>query len=712
METRLNQTNEYPGIDLFRLIAAVLVITIHTSPLLTLSQGADLILSHAIARIAVPFFFAASGFFLISRYRKDAKPLLRFEQKTLYVYLAAVLLYIPINVYSRYFTGPNLLPKLIRDLVFDGTIYHLWYLPASMIGAFLAWKLVKNGACGRAMLVSGILYLIGLLGDSYYGLAKSVPVLADGYRYLFQIMDYTRNGIFFAPLFFVLGGILADRGKSLTRLRSGIGFGISLVLVCVEAMLVHQFHLVRHDSMYVFLVPCVFFLLAFLKTFRGKRKRGFRTFALLLYLIHPLMILIVRQFSRKVLQSDILIENTLFHFLAVCLLSVLASYLLLVLIQAIRNQIPKTNGKERAWIEADLENLEHNVKEITKLMPEHCKLMAVVKTDAYGHGAFRIATHLDKLGVRAYAAATLEEAVELRKAGVRGEILILGYTSPERIRELRKYDLTQTVADLDHAERLNRKGRKVKVHIKVDTGMHRLGILWNHDEELLRVFQLENLQINGIFTHLSCADSREASDVGFTYCQIQRFYEAVDALKAQGIAVPKTHIQSSYGLLNYPELKCDYVRIGIALYGVLSSNLQDTERKPDLRPVLSVKARVTHLQEVKKGEAIGYGRLFRCSRDSRIATVSIGYGDGLPRSLFSQAPGVQINGETAPFAGRISMDQLMVDITDLDGVEVGTVATILCNDPDSELSAPAISDSAGTISNELLSRLGGRLAGR
>ena len=708
----MNQTNEYPGIDVFRLIAAVLVVTIHTSTLLSLSADADLILSHAIARVAVPFFFMASGFFLITRYHKDAKPLLRFEKKTLLIYLAAIAVYLPVNIYSGYFKCGDPLPKIIQDLVFDGTLYHLWYLPASMIGAFLAWKLVKNGAYKRALLISGILYLIGLLGDSYYGLSCSSPILANGYGYLFQIMDYTRNGIFFAPLFFVLGGFLAERKGVLTRVQSGVGFGISLILVCLEAVLVHHVKIVRHDAMYVFLVPCVYFLFAFLITFRGKRRRGLRTFSLLLYLIHPLMILIVRQFSKQVLHSDLLVENTMLHFLAVCFFSVLASYLLSALIRVIRKRLPRTSEKERAWVELNLQNLEHNVEEITKLMPEKCQLMAVVKTDAYGHGAYQVATHLDKLGVRAYAVATVEEGIHLRKAGVRGEILILGYTSPERVRDLRKYDLTQTVTDLAHAERLNQKRRKIKVHIKVDTGMHRLGILWNRGSELRRVFQLENLQINGIFTHLSCADSREPDDVGFTYCQIQRFNEALEELHTHGITVPKTHIQSSYGLLNYPELKCDYARIGIAMYGVLSSNQHETELHPDLRPVLSVKARVTHLQDVKKGEAIGYGRLFHCERDSRIATVSIGYGDGLPRNLYSQAAGALVNGKTVPFAGRISMDQLMVDVTDLDGVKVGTIATILQNHTNSALSAPAVSDAAGTISNELLSRLGVRLAGR
>ncbi len=364
---------------------------------------------------------------------------------------------------------------------------------------------------------------------------------------------------------------------------------------------------------------------------------------------------------------------------------------------------------ERAWLEINVENLRHNVDTLKKAMQPGCELMAVVKAQAYGHGAVLTASYLNKMGIMAFAVATIDEGITLRKNGVCGEILILGYTDVCRASELKEYDLMQTLISFEYAETLNEQGIAVKTHIKIDTGMHRLGISEKEVSAVRNLFFMKNLKICGMFTHLCCADSSYLDDIVFTERQIYSFYRLANALKDSGVSLPKLHIQSSYGLLNYPGLACDYVRVGIALYGVLSSPDNDTVLKPDLRPVLSLKSRVVLIRKVAAGESVGYGRSFTAERDTRIAILSVGYGDGFPRNLSNGKGSVLINGYMAPIVGRICMDQLAVDITEAEEVCVGDIATLIGTEEYDELSAPAIADSSGSISNELLCRMGARL---
>lgn len=258
----------YTGIDAFRLIAAVLVIAIHTSPLLDFSETGDFILTRIVARVAVPFFFMTSGFFTISRYSRDAGRLIGFVKKTLLIYGCAMLFYLPVNLYNGYFKSENFVPNIIQDMVFDGTFYHLWYLPASIAGAGIAWYLVKKLDYKKALAVTGALYLIGLFGDSYYGIAEKNPVVNGFYQLLFQVSDYTRNGIFFAPVFFVLGSLLADSRRRLSLKKSLCGFTAGFALMLAEGLVLHHYDLQRHDSMYVFLLPCMYFLFSGLLLFR------------------------------------------------------------------------------------------------------------------------------------------------------------------------------------------------------------------------------------------------------------------------------------------------------------------------------------------------------------------------------------------------------------------------------------------------------------
>lgn len=368
-----------------------------------------------------------------------------------------------------------------------------------------------------------------------------------------------------------------------------------------------------------------------------------------------------------------------------------------------------TADTDRAYLEINLNNLEHNVNTLQKAMSPKCELMAVVKAEAYGHGMYEVTTYLEQIGVSSFAVATIDEGIRLRKYGISSEILILGYTSPSRAKELCKYELTQTLIDYRYSLLLNKQGYDINAHIKIDTGMHRLGFSTEDKDKILAAFSLKHIKVAGIFTHLCAADSLEENDVAFTNKQIGSFYKVLDWLKSSGLNIPKVHIQSSYGLLNYPELECDYIRVGVALYGVLSSTNDKTKLELDLRPVLSLKAKVVLIRKIKQGESVGYSRAFTATRDSLIAILPIGYADGFPRNLSCGNSYALIGGRQAPIVGKICMDQLAVDVTDIPNVKTGSIATLIGKDGKEEITAPMVAESAESITNELLSRMGHRL---
>lgn len=366
-------------------------------------------------------------------------------------------------------------------------------------------------------------------------------------------------------------------------------------------------------------------------------------------------------------------------------------------------------GTDRAWIELNLSSLKHNVRQLNAAVSSGCQLMAVVKAEAYGHGAFQIATCIQQMGVKAFAVATIDEGINLRHYGITGEILVLGYTCPSRAGELQRYDLMQTLIDYDYALALNQQGYDIKAHIKIDTGMHRLGYDVKDFGKVSYTFMLPHIHVAGIYTHLCVADSLEDEDIQFTKRQIESFRRLLHTLPPMGIQLPKVHIQSSYGLLNYPGLDCDYVRVGIALYGVYSSAGDKTKLKLDIHPALALKSRVVSIKAVPVGASVGYGRAFITERDTKIAIIPIGYADGVPRNLSCGKGCVLINGRRAPIVGRVCMDQMTVDVTDIPGVEPDAIATLIGKDGDMEITAANMAEEAGTIANEILSRMGQRL---
>ena len=364
--------------------------------------------------------------------------------------------------------------------------------------------------------------------------------------------------------------------------------------------------------------------------------------------------------------------------------------------------------KDRAWIEINLDNLEHNIKEIQRILSSKTKIMAVVKANAYGHGMIEISKKLNEIGIRDFAVATLKEAITLKKHHIIGNILVLGYTKIEDIPLILKYDLIQTVIDEEYAKQLLSilSKQKVKVHIKINTGMNRIGIHYHNIEMIKSLYYSHNLQVLGIFSHLCVADSNALEDRNFTQNQIELFNHVVEQLKEAKIEVGKVHLQSSYGLLNYPTLQYDYVRTGIIMYGVHSELNIKMKVSISLKPVLTLKAKVTSVKEIMSNETVGYGRKYKATKKEKIASISIGYADGYPRSISNQGAKVLINKQYAGVIGRICMDQCMIKVTGMN-IKVGDTVTIIGNNPN--ISAEKLAFYAGTITTELLSRLGERL---
>ena len=369
-----------------------------------------------------------------------------------------------------------------------------------------------------------------------------------------------------------------------------------------------------------------------------------------------------------------------------------------------RDEPSKTS---RAWAEIDLAALRHNAWELMRLLPRGCEMMAVVKADAYGHGAVKTAPELARCGITAFAVATISEGLELRRAGVTGEILVLGYTNPEDAALLMRHNLSQMIVDGAYARALNSTGVPLNVHIAIDTGMHRLGMNYTNFDEIASVFTCENLTVAGTASHLSSSDSLHESDVEATTAQIEQFYETVEALRKNGCNPGKLHIQATYGIVNYPGLPCDYARAGIALYGVLSAN-GDTKTSLALRPVLSLRARVAEVRWIEPGETVSYGRTFEALMPTKIATITIGYADGLPRQMSGNGGYGLLHGKRAPILGRICMDLTVLDATEID-VAPGDIVTLIGSDGGETIRCEDVAERAGTITNDILCRLAPRV---
>ena len=357
--------------------------------------------------------------------------------------------------------------------------------------------------------------------------------------------------------------------------------------------------------------------------------------------------------------------------------------------------------QKRTWAEIRLDNIAHNVKAMREKLPESCRFLGVVKANAYGHGAVPVAKMLERIGCEYLAVACIDEAVELREAGVRAPILILGYTSPAYAGELHKYAITQAVGSLEMARELsdNAKDARVRVHLKLETGMGRTGFRVLSERELgdaAQALLLPGLDVEGVFTHFAVSD--EFGDP-FTQEQYARFAGAVTELEAGwGKRFHIRHCANSGAVINYPQYSMDMVRPGIATYGLYPAK---ETGGISLLPGMELRARIAQVTTHEAGDTISYGRRFKADCPMRIAVVPIGYADGLHRALSGQLD-VLIRGKRCRQLGRICMDMCMVDVSALPDVRPGEVATIFGRDGDAEISVDELAEKAGTISYELL----------
>ncbi|MBD5461317.1 MAG: serine racemase VanT catalytic subunit [Lachnospiraceae bacterium] len=364
--------------------------------------------------------------------------------------------------------------------------------------------------------------------------------------------------------------------------------------------------------------------------------------------------------------------------------------------------------KSRAWIELNRKHLQNNVEQLKSLVPENCRLMPAVKADAYGHGMEQIARMLSDMGIQDFCVACADEGIRLRKAGIRGQILVLGYTYPGQFEDLAAYDLTQTVVDVHYARELQRYGKPCRVHVGIDTGMHRLGERCEEMEAILEICSYPALRVEGIFSHLCVSDSQKEEDREFTLEQVRKFDQVIDNLKRSGITGFATHLQASYGMLNYSWLKYDYCRPGIVLYGLYSSAGDDAYSSVRLLPVMELKVRIESVRMVYAGEGAGYGLAFRADRDTRIAALSAGYADGIPREITGRGY-VLIRGKRAPVIGRICMDQMLVDVSAVPDAQPGDEAVLIGRSGQERITGEQFAGWCSTITNEVFSRLGSRL---
>jgi alanine racemase len=365
----------------------------------------------------------------------------------------------------------------------------------------------------------------------------------------------------------------------------------------------------------------------------------------------------------------------------------------------------------RSWAEIDLDAIAYNVREIKGLLKDKVEMMGVVKADAYGHGVLEVVRTLLDSGVTQLAVSMLDEAIQIRKSGIDVPILILSYTEPARADEIIQYDVTQTVYSNELAQALSeaseRLGRSVRVHVKVDTGMTRIGFIpgLKTVEEIIGISRLPGVIVEGIFTHFASADEAERD---YTWMQYERFISLCNELEGAGLHIPVKHVCNSAGIVQYPEMHLDLVRPGIILYGLHPSSQVD-KSMICLKPAMTLKAKVILVKDVEPDTCISYGRTFRTACKSRIATIPIGYADGYARLLSSKGR-VLVNGESAPIVGRICMDQCMIDVTDFKyEVKAGDEAVIFGSQGDACISVDEVAAEIGTINYEIVCNIGKRI---
>ncbi|MBO5246610.1 MAG: alanine racemase [Eubacterium sp.] len=365
----------------------------------------------------------------------------------------------------------------------------------------------------------------------------------------------------------------------------------------------------------------------------------------------------------------------------------------------------------RVHADIDLNAMLHNMDEMHRLIHSDTKIMAVIKTDGYGHGATMIAKELEAVPyVYGYAVAAEEEGLALRATGIKKPILILGYTFEEQYEALLQAKITPAIFSLESAQRLSEVAQRLDittpVHIKLDTGMGRVGFLVSEESAdlIAHISKLPNIMIEGLFTHFARADETDKTSA---LEQLKCFMDMVQMLEKRNVHIPLKHCSNSAGILDLPQANLDIVRAGITLYGMCPSDEVHVERM-EMQPVLSLKSRVVHVKTLPKGYGISYGATYVTDDERRIATIPVGYGDGYARSL-SNCGEVLIHGKRAPILGRVCMDQFMVDVTDIPDVKVSDTVTLIGTDGAECITLEELGEKSGRFNYEFACDIGKRI---
>ncbi len=350
---------------------------------------------------------------------------------------------------------------------------------------------------------------------------------------------------------------------------------------------------------------------------------------------------------------------------------------------------------KRCWVEIDLQQIYNNCSIYKRLLPSSMEIMAVVKANAYGHGDVVIARILQNFGVKYFAVSNIDEAIHIRNAGIQGDILILGYTPILRATELVRYDIIQALLSEEYAEQIKRTNLPIKCQFAIDTGMRRIGLNADDPIECERVIRKYSFMLNGIFTHLCVADTENEND--FTESQIHKF--EIICERITDLKMSFCHcMNSAGGIWHSSKISC-FARLGIILYGLKPDYLN---KLPDgITPVLSWKSVVSMVKKVKSGDTIGYGRTYCANKDMLIATIPTGYADGYSR-LLSNRGWVIINGKKAPIVGRVCMDQMMVDVSDINEVNIGTEVILIGKNGDEVITVDDLANIYDTIGYEVV----------
>lgn len=365
---------------------------------------------------------------------------------------------------------------------------------------------------------------------------------------------------------------------------------------------------------------------------------------------------------------------------------------------------------KRAYAEIHLDRARRNVQKIKTLLKGHAEIMAVVKANAYGHDDATMARCFEESGIRCFAVSNIHEAQRLRRAGIKGEILILGYTAPEYAADLSQGDFLSALVSFEHARALSAFAKKpIRCHISLDTGMGRIGLREDSPEacarRILEISALPNLSVEGIFTHLSVADSEETGDVSYTERQREFILSVYDILTASGLTLPHVHFLNSAGGTYYSDPRSTLSRFGIMLYGLYPN--PELALPVELEPVMDLKAEVAYVAPLKKGSCVSYGRTFTAPEDMTAAVITLGYADGYSRLLSSKAE-VLLRGKRAKIIGKICMDMFMVDVTGMD-VQAGDIATIIGKDGNDAITADQLAALYGTIGYEVVCGISKRI---